>query len=208
MKRVSLLTLFVFLATISTSLVVEAGERKYKDRNRWDRRGQDSMKHRSHCMKYKHKYMKYKKKYYHLKKNRHEKHDDESKLKHFWKSIKTLDLTSDQKDRLHQLKYDWKLEKTDLSAQKKKQKIRLHRLKQQDAVNRDQLSQRLNALYDAKAAYKKALYGFKLDVKNVLTDQQRTSLKKMKQKHRGRKHDRKNHSGDHDKKDRDGSDSY
>lgn len=195
MRRVSLLTLFVFLISISTGLGVYAGDR-HENRH-------DDDKHKYKI--YKHKYKKYKKKYYHMKKKMDR---DKHSMKKLWKGIKHLDLSDDQKNRLHELKYDWKLEKIDLKSAIEKQKVRLHRHKKSDRTDRQALQDRIDALYDAKAEYKKALYTFKFDVKDVLTEQQMDKLKSMKKKdHETDKRKDKKH-GDKQKDDDDGEGSY
>ncbi len=176
-KRMSLFTLLVFALSIASGLTLHAGdmhemskmsqhkEKKYK-------------KYKKMYKKYKLKYLKYKLKYYEAKKDDHDNH----KMKKYLWMIKKLDLSEEQKSKLHELKYDWKLRKTDLKAAVKKQKIRLHQTKKSDNVTKKQLNERIDALYNAKAEYKKAKYSLKLDVRNLLNGEQLKKLKSMKKK--------------------------
>jgi len=134
-----------------------------------------------------------------------EKHEDErDKLKMFMKMVKKLDLSKNQKKQIHELKYDWKLDKVDLKSDVKKEKIHFHRLMDSDSIPHDDLNNRIESLYKAKAEYKKDKYKFKLDVKSVLSDDQTKKLDMMKEKMK--KHHKKDRNDHHKRMKHDGKD--
>jgi hypothetical protein len=221
-KNFSILTAFIFALTLCAGVAVDAdehkmdekGEPKHEKYDRHDKHEKHDEKYRHHddyddkdnyrdkYKKYNYKYKKYKHKYYrtkhkykmYKKKYYHEKHRDKYRMKKFWKSVKSLELTGNVKSAVYELKYDWKIEKIDLKSAVKKAKIRLHRLKKQDDATTSQLNERIDALYEAKAEYKKGFYGFKMDVKSELSSKQLEKLKSRMKKD----HDDKNHHGKKD----------
>jgi hypothetical protein len=130
--------------------------------------------------------------------------DDKKKKKHsihrlYKKAKHHLDLSDERKQELSNLYFETKLTLVDYKAEKKKRHLELKQLKHSEDPSRAEVMDKIDELYEAKAALKQTKVGFKMDMKDQLGSEMWKKLTKKDhdrhQKHGDRGHD------DHEKMD-------
>jgi hypothetical protein len=130
--------------------------------------------------------------------------DDKKKKKHsihrlYKKAKHHLDLSDERKQELSNLYFETKLILVDYNAEKKKRHLELKQLKHSEDPSRAEVMDKIDELYEAKAALKQTKVGFKMDMKDQLGSEMWKKLTKKDhdrhQKHGDRGHD------DHEKMD-------
>lgn len=103
-----------------------------------------------------------------------------------------LDLSAETKKEVMNLYFDSKMELIDLKADKKKQYLKLKRMKHHpENHDAEAVSEQIDTLYDTKAELKKTKIISKLDLKDLLDEDQWETLKDQLHNHHHKKHKKK-----------------
>ena len=91
-----------------------------------------------------------------------------------------IDLTDKQRDDLKKMQTDFQLERIDHKAETEKAKVRLHSMMRDEAPEAE-VSSAIDRVYDLKAEMQKMQYMHRMKIKELLSDEQRTKLKELRQ---------------------------